>query len=319
MARGNASERLHVNVGFSCNNNCVFCMEEDRKRRETRRERISPGVIRDLLRRRKSRQRVMFTSGEPTLNPVLPDLISIAKAEGYRTIGLTTNGRMLSYEPYTIELLMRGLNFVVFSIHGASAKEHDSLSRAPGSFEQSMAGLSAACRLKSRFGLSIVTSTVVNRRNIGSMAAIFRRFGPLPVDRIVFNFIRPDGRAEKLFATLVPRFSEAARAFESLLREEPGAASRCCLADMPPCTTLRLPRETRGYVEHYRYFETQDTNASGRGRGRIEESGRRELGVLTVKRPDCGGCAAGSRCDGVWRIYAERYGWEEFVPILKRK
>ena len=49
---------------------------------------------------------------------------------------IATNGRMLSYEDFARTILKAGLNSLVFSIHGHTAKLHDSLTRAPGSFKQ---------------------------------------------------------------------------------------------------------------------------------------------------------------------------------------
>jgi radical SAM protein with 4Fe4S-binding SPASM domain len=34
-----------------------------------------------------------------------------------------------------------------------------------------------------------------------------------------------------------------------------------------------------------------------------------------AKRPECSACRYFSRCEGPWREYPERFGWQEFVPI----
>jgi cyclic pyranopterin phosphate synthase len=33
------------------------------------------------------------------------------------------------------------------------------------------------------------------------------------------------------------------------------------------------------------------------------------------KRPECRQCRYHGACEGVWRNYLKRYGWDEFVPV----
>ena len=74
--------------------------------------------------------------GEPTVRPDIISLIKFAKELNFDVIMIATNGRMLSYEDFARTILKAGLNSLVFSIHGHTAKLHDSLTRAPGSFKQ---------------------------------------------------------------------------------------------------------------------------------------------------------------------------------------
>ena len=48
-------ERLHVDIGSFCNNNCIFCMEEDRGARAFRVGSIGPDEIRSILESKKVR------------------------------------------------------------------------------------------------------------------------------------------------------------------------------------------------------------------------------------------------------------------------
>jgi MoaA/NifB/PqqE/SkfB family radical SAM enzyme len=214
----------------------------------------------------------------------------------------------------------------VVSVHGADARHHDAQTRAPGSFRQALQGLRTLDALRASFPLTDHTSTVVSRRNLARVTEIYRILASFRVDQVVFNVIKPDGNAATHFDRLTPRFPEVRAAFDRLIAEEPGAASRACLLDMPPCTTVGLPSRVRGWVERYRYFEAED-EAPGRARrvlksgggGRVMESDRRREGVPMEMGPPCAGCAARRRCDGVWTQYAARYGWDEFHPIAPRR
>ena len=131
---------LHVLVGAQCNNNCLFCMEAYRERRAERIASQSQDDIRRMIDRYPQPDEVLFTSGEPTLDPALPTYIGWAKQRGFRVIGLVTNGRRLAYREYARELADAGLNRVTVSIHGHTARLHDGQTRTPGSFDQSLAG-----------------------------------------------------------------------------------------------------------------------------------------------------------------------------------
>jgi len=171
-------ERFHVLSGPSCNNNCVFCMEDDREKRAQLHARITPRRVLASLKAHAADGDVMFTSGEPTLNRNLPVYMRWAKQLGYRTIGLTTNARRLGYEPYARELLGAGMNLVVVSIHGPDAKTHDGQTRTPGSFVQTMAGLALLARLKPEFEFRVQTSTVVGQRNYQRLGEMYRLLAP---------------------------------------------------------------------------------------------------------------------------------------------
>ncbi|MBM4354439.1 MAG: radical SAM protein [Deltaproteobacteria bacterium] len=354
-------ERLHICLGTQCNNNCVFCMEEDRESRRRRLGRIDTAQVQRILSEAPVRDEVMFTAGEPTLRADLLDLVRRARELGFERIGLITNGRRFAYADYLEQAVDAGLNHILVSIHGPDARLHDALTRTPGAFEQTVAGMANLAELRrSGAALRFVTTTVLNRRNLGRLeehVRFLRRFAP---DQIVFNCIQPVGRGERHFATLVPRYSDVVSAFADALARLGQDAGRLFLLDVPACLTGGLPQEAVGFVELHRHFEPEERDAGGnagspapererRGAGQdsgcrmrkapgtAEEPGRQadECGdrpstgngalrlvtkeatdrMLRVYGPDCPACAAFKWCDGIWRRYADEYGFDEFVPL----
>ena len=303
-------ERFHILAGPTCNNNCVFCMEDDRADRERRHELITPERVLQLLRAHAHGGEVMFTSGEPTLNPNLPTFVRWARQLGYREIGLTTNARRLGYEPYTRRLLQEGLNRVVVSIHGPDARSHDGQTRAPGSLRETVAALELLARLKREHRCALHTSTVVGQRNyrrLGDMYELLRRFD---VDQYVFNVMQPLGRGERLLRQLVARYRDVAAAFAQFLAQVGEPLPPVFLVDLPRCTTEGLPDAVRGYVE-FAYFTEYEPD----GRPRPRASKVHKEAENRAKRADCQRCAYDASCTGVWRNYVETFGWEEFVPV----
>lgn len=333
-------DRLHICVGATCNNNCIFCMEEDREDRFRRVSEQTDEDVRTILFRHAGVKEVLFTSGEPTLNPSLPKYIRWAVEAGYRIVGVISNGRRFAYRPYLLGLFACGLNNVIVSIHGHDSHTHDPLTRTRGSFEQTLQGLRNLSELRQVFDFQLQTATVVNRRNITKLEAFCELMATIDADRHVFNVMMPDGRGETFFKALMPRYRDVRDAFMRLvplLSQE--FLKRVALVDIPYCATEGLPDSIRGYVERYFHYEPV---GSFEARAQVEavvlssdESGRlfekmaiegEHIGFSKVtrtvqerfvktKRPECASCRYDRLCRGVWRPYVERFGWDEMIPI----
>ncbi len=339
-------ERIHINTGAVCNNNCIFCMEEDRDGRYEQNSRVTPEVVREILDGHRGAEEVCFTSGEPTTNPHLPDFVLWARDRGYRRISIMTNGRMLSQVPYAQRLLAHGMNRFYVSIHGHDAKLHDGLTRTPGSFVQTVRGLDVVKALgraaQSRLGaarpgglgaqspVELHTSTVLTKRNLPHLGDIYRFLRRHGVDQVVFNVMQANGRANTYFEQIFPSYREIAETFRSFINsaEETARGERVMafLVDIPLCTTEGVPDFNRGYVEahtHYGSLEeaTQllgdvvpaDRLTAG---GRLVEITRADLDAARRQwRPECDACKYRGSCDGVWGNYLARNGWDEFQPV----
>ncbi|MDW8251420.1 MAG: radical SAM protein HxsC4 [Myxococcales bacterium] len=316
-------ERLHISIGAVCNNNCIFCMEEDRDARYVNNSAMTPERVRWILEQSRGAEEVCFTSGEPTTNEHLPTYAAWSRALGYRRVSVMTNGRRLGYAPYTAQLLRAGMNRFYISIHGHTKKLHEGLTRTPESFEQTVAGLDTIAKVK-RLGIELHTSTVVTDRNLPYLLEIYRFLRGRGVDQVVFNVMQANGRANTFFKQIFPRYTEIAASFRALLDAEPDA--RAFLVDIPLCTTETIPDFNRGYVERYRHFDlaelanlpatmAQQRQQQGKGKGLVLITRRDLDDFQRDKRPECIHCRYNPVCEGVWRNYLRRYGWDEFSPV----
>jgi len=316
--------RVHILTGTVCNNNCIFCMEEDRDGRKVTNAATTDDSVRWILGRHSDYEEVCFTSGEPTTNPRLPHWIRMAKQAGVRWISMMTNGRALSHEPYTRGLLGAGLNRLYVSIHGHTQKLHEGLTRTPDSFVQTVAGIDTIARYK-RHGIVLHTSTVVTKRNLPHLADIYAFLRGHGVDQVVFNVMQANGRANTYFDQLFPSYTEIAAAAEAFLAACPERPAQAFFVDIPLCTTTRLPDHNRGYVEDYTHFEPpnpgHDIVADPESRragahGELIQIRRSDLDdSARHKRPECRSCRHDRVCEGVWGNYLRRQGWAEFVPV----
>lgn len=317
--------RVHISIGAVCNNNCVFCMEEDRDGRYINNSAMTPERVSWILEQSRGAEEVCFTSGEPTTRPELPDFVAQARRLGYDRISTMTNGRRLSHLPYAAALVRAGMNRFYISIHGHTKKLHEGLTRTPDSFEQTVAGLDSVARLK-RFGVELHTSTVVTSRNLPHLLDIYRFLRSHGALQVVFNVMQANGRANTYFEQIFPHYTEIAAAFERFCQDVGEPRPMAFLVDIPLCTTEKIPDFNRGYVERYHHFDlaSQASLPEAQREGRAQEGKGR--GLVMVKREDldeahrekraeCAGCRYNPTCEGVWNNYLKRFGWDEFVPV----
>lgn len=189
-----------------------------------------------------------------------------------------------------------GLNKLTVSLHGADAATHDAITRRRGSFEQTLAGLAAAARLRTEHRLDLEVNTTLVRTNLAQMRPIWELAARYEVDMVNFNAVEPRGTADELFDQVVPRHDEVIdHADRSNLRFGDPTLS---LSRLPPCSgTLAWAQETW----HVPHPDSLDVYEPARGR---------------VKGEPCRTCAVAAQCDGLWERYATGYGWEGLVPVV---
>jgi len=323
-------ERVHVLTGAVCNNNCVFCMEEDRETRYHVNSRTTDEVVRWILEQNVGCEEICFTSGEPTLNKRLPLWVSWAKEAGVPRISVMTNGRSLGYERYARMLVKAGMNRFYVSIHGHEKRLHEGLTRTPESFEQTVAGLEQIAKLE-RFGIELHTSTVITKRNLPHLHEIYRFLRGKGVHQVVFNVMQANGRANTHFEKIFPRYSEIAAEAKRFLDEASVREERVMafLVDIPLCTTEALPDFNRGFVEAYKHYEppseghdvflSAELDEANQGQGPdgdLVQIRRADLDdEVRQKRDACATCRYDEACEGVWANYLKRFGWDEMQPV----
>ena len=290
-----AGKALYAASSGECNNNCVFCTDVSWSGR-----RRGGGAVKGLPAAAKGR-RVVFTSGEPTLNPDLPALIAEAARLGCSGVSVITNGRMLAYKDYCSRLLSSGASEVIVSLHGARPEVHDAITGVPGSWAQTVRGLSNLLALRPKGSrVQVSVNATVNALNIGGLAELRDFFLSLRgLKNAVFHGLLPFGRALKDWKKLSVRYS---RLVEELAPER-GWPENLRLWDVPLCAAL--PRAPEGACE----FAMRRTAMLKRRGGCVD--GHREKKALRC----CRACAKLSVCGGVYARYLETYGDGEFHAL----
>jgi MoaA/NifB/PqqE/SkfB family radical SAM enzyme len=299
-----AGARIDVKVGFACNNHCVFCVQGDKRARFAPR---SGKELRSILRAERERaDSVVFTGGEPTVRKDLPELVAWAKELGYRTIQIQSNGRMFAHPGFVQRLVAAGANEFSPALHGHLASLHDFLTSAPGSFAQTVAGI----RNLKAAGQVVITNSVVTKSSYRHLPDLARLLVALGVDQLQLAMVHPVGTAGERFDSVVPRMELASPYLKAALQVGLDAGRRAYTEAVPYCIL-------EGYEEcvvekHIPRTAVFDASIT------IEDYTRYRLDQGKLKGPECPSCAFFAVCEGPWREYPERYGWEELRPVRAR-
>lgn len=293
--------RLDIKIGFKCNNLCRFCVQGNK--RYIYPQPPTEKVKEELDKGAGKASGVVFTGGEPTLRKDLFDLISHARELGYKTIQIQSNGRMFASKAYCKDAISAGATEFSPALHGPIPQLHDYLTRAEGSFFQTIKGIK---NLKD-LGQYVLTNTVITRSNFRNLPALAKLLVSLGVDQFQFAFVHPVGRAGENFPSIVPRFSIIAPYVMDGLDIGIEAGKIVCTEAFPYCT---LP----GYEKYIIESRIPDTRVV-EGEATIENYKKYRIYKGKLKGQNCPQCKYFTICEGPWREYPEKFGFSEFKPV----
>lgn len=294
-------------LGYTCNNNCVFCVYSEKDRKNNR----PLAEIKDSIMEAKvaGTTYLEFIGGETTIRPDFLQILRFAKQFEFETISITTNGRALYYAKYAKEILEAGLTSIVFSIHGHNAKLHDSLTQVPGSFEQLLGAIENVKNLGFK---NIGSNTTVVKKNYKDLEKIGKFIYGLGIRNSEFIFVDPNqGGASLDLEKMVPRISKAAPYIRKCL--EIGRANKIPhwhIRYVPLCFFEDFLDQI-SEIQEVKSFKTQHI-----GPDFINldvENSRSEIG--RTKGIQCVNCKLNDICEGIWRKYVDEFGDEELLPI----
>ncbi len=293
--------RADLKVGFACNNRCVFCAQGDK------RSDCPTLPLAELVRRLElvpDRPRgLVLTGGEPTAHKALLPLVRAARALGFDPIQIQTNGRMLAYRRVVDQLLAAGAREFSPSLHGSTAALHEGLTRAPGSFAETVQGIGHAVAV----GATVVTNSVITRSNVDDLPALVALLAALGVRQAQLAFVHPVGTAAVEFDTVVPRLPTVVAPLRAA-REVARAASLRLFTEAVPYCFLRGMEEL-AVEDHIPETTVIDLD------GRVGDHSAWREAEGKAHGPPCAGCARRATCEGPWREYPARFGWDEFAAV----
>ena len=298
-------KRVDLKVGFSCNNNCRFCVAADKR---VKGDKTTEQIKRDLKASSDSGvYSVVFTGGEVTIRPDILSIVSYAKELGFKNIQIQTNGRMLAYVEFCKKLINAGATEFSPALHGHRPELHDYLTQSKGAFRQVIQGLRNLQKLEQR----VITNTVITKPNYRYLPEISRLLIDCGVYQFQLAFVHANGNAWKNFDNIVPwktLVKEYAHKAMDIAKE---TETKAMVEAYPFCFM-------KGYEKYCSEFYIPPTELREQGLFDSDfEKTRKEDGKR--KGPRCKECRYDLICEGPWKEYPEKRGWSEFVPVKGKK
>ena len=204
MAAG--PEQVAFDLTTNCNLKCVHCFNDSGSSAPF--HDISPEQKKEIARQIAAFHpiNVCLCGGEPTLSPVLIDIMDILRPHVGK-ISMVTNGFAMTPE-FARRLVDHGLDMGQVSIDGAYAWQHDSFRGVAGSFERAK----NAVRYLKEAGLRQMDASLVpNRLNMRTMREYLAMCRELGVYEIRLMPFLPSGRGASVGSALLPDEEEKFR------------------------------------------------------------------------------------------------------------
>ena len=292
----------------SCEMSCRFCPSGDRARavpEDLREDEHHADLLHQLAAARALGVDTVEIGGNDVLRfPRAVELFHAAGAMGFRHISAQSPGQQLADEGFARAVAESPLGSVDLPIYGATADVHESVTRAPGSFE----GLCRAVDRALALGRPrVVLHTIALRSTLARLDELLafgrERFGL----EVHVELLRPNrvGEREHLDdAASLAEIAEAAR-----------RNAACFGGDIPLCA---LPEERARELHR----ERAASGAFGRRlhlwdlglRSDADDAGAKRDRAVVVPAA-CARCALRGGCVGVRRAYVERFGDGELVAF----
>jgi len=305
-----------IMTGFSCNNNCIMCTTTPKSKNYP--DRSTKDIVNDIDKgSQQGYDRVEFTGGEPTIRKDILYLIDYAKSVGYADIGLSTNGRMLSYDNFCKKAFNDGLNRVNISLYGYNNETHDAITRMPGSFMQTTQGVKNILRYPE---MIVTINTVIFKLNYTYLNELGRFINSLGVKYWNPLDLIPDGYAKKNYKHLaVDSLTQLSDNFSNLI-ETMRLFDAVTFFDFSLClfsSEIRnLPNthfiSAQGRIETANQVGYHPKRFNITGKSKIyTDIHKKRLGI-------CKKCKFYNACGGVWKDYLNAYGGDEIKTLMKK-
>ena len=289
---------IMLRVTRFCNQKCLFCLVELDAGSYAPYEEVLREVDRAEAQHRGSQLRFVLTGGEPSLHPRFHDLVSALLSRGHY-VCLQTNGVTFASKANLarVEAFLPRVE-IFASFHSHLPKAYDAITGTRGQFPAAVAGLHALLSAAGGGTLNIV----MNALNVGAFSGwaefvgrTFAAAADVRANVSVMTNVERYPYASKLLVRLSD-VAEAVRAAAPVFARHPrlrlgdSFGGPC---DLPFCVAKGLP--------NFR----DDALRVAPGDGLSDR----------VKLPGCASCRYDRSCAGALKLYLERFGGDEFVPV----
>lgn len=286
--------RSLLRINGHCNMSCSFCFID-----RTVPDFETEGLIRSIDElAAKNLDHLVLSGGEPTLHPDLDAMIAHAKALGFRTIEIQSNGVKAAEMDYARKLADAGLNKITVSLHSVDPEHSDKITRLPNAFGKTMQAMHNFRKL----GVLTQVAHVITKSNFTELpqtVRFLREEFPEESGRLSICFGIAQPISDLVYTWVMPQFDEVRpfmrQALDYCLDTDVGFGGMIGQGGYPPCM---LDGDLRYYERNLIHiYKSEDADEQ------------------FYKAPRCKECSFDAWCLGVRKYYVETYGDAEIKPF----
>jgi len=297
-------KRADIKVGFACNNNCLFCVQWDKRTKYNPRTVVE---IKKIIREEYEKwcEWVVFTWWEPTVHIWLVECVEYSKNIWYKVIQIQSNWQNFSDIEYVKKLINAWVTEFWPSIHWFKAETHDFLVKTPWAWNKVIKWL---INLRNLNQLVIINS-VITKQNYKEIPMLAELLVKLWVNQFQFAFVHILWSADKNKYDVVPIKSEIIPYVKKALDIWKRSGIVCMTEAIPFC----FMQWYEWAIAEYNFMpETTVVDAEHR----TESYANYRLNEWKAKGEKCKECIKNNICEWPWKEYPEMYWWSEFKPIV---
>jgi MoaA/NifB/PqqE/SkfB family radical SAM enzyme len=338
------TSRVDINVGYSCNERCKFCYYIQTVTDRTKEKDLSTDEVKRRIGYIRSRgiRTLEFTGGEPTIRNDLIELVRHAKALGFESISMITNGIRTAQPDYVKACVEAGIDDFLISIHGHDAAVHDRVTEMPGSFEKALQTVRNLMKHPVKVRANCVISGI-NFTGAVDTLALYHSLGLQTANFILFNpIVEADWRsAPELnvrYSDAAPHIKRAIDLYKDKIRKITVRYIPLCLMQGYEAYVTNMPQIQhdpdewdyliRTGIREGKFISTAallvgmalypaKRRSLGQGWNTFKHEGIKYF--LQIKNKvmgsECRKCAYNRVCDGLWRKYADLNGFGELKAV----
>ena len=288
------SKRIEIILSWACNNNCIFCSEDELKKIAIKKNKFTRSyeeLKKDIENyANKGYNHITFLGGEPTIHKDIIKIINFTKTKGFKTIFITTNGRMLSNKNFANKIISAGLNEVCISIHG-TYEIHNKMTRSSNSYNQAIQALN---NLNGK--IKLMTNSVITKENMNNLPSLMKILNEYKLERCAVAYPLLRGN---MLNNEIPTYSDVYPHLKEIIK---ASRHKIKISNVPSC----MLRDIENNSDDIEYDERDYKSA-------LNDSGKRfEDGIDEIKIKKCEICKFNNYCRGIPREYIEKFTDREF-------
>jgi len=287
-----------------CSNNCIFCGVPKKSSSEIRKQEI--GIYKDLISyKKKGHRNIELSGGDPIEYSKIIPLVKYIIRLGFKNILLNTHGKQLSDKSLTKALIHAGVNGFRIPIYGSTPKIHDSVTRAKGSFSETIKGIRNIKSIDN--SIRLLLHTLVLQQNKEDIFNIFKLALKLKTDSFGVNVACIANKDYSYYVACKDLRHYLKKAVEYIFENK---IQKVQFYDIPHCVF-------GFYNKFVQMSEPPDLGKHNQPKGEIKSDiPNLPTYRLKTKTKICKSCKLGNKCSGFFTNDIKRHGTGNLKPII---